>query len=87
MNFKIIFLNIFLPIIIVLCSSSASSQNLAPNPGFENTTVNCTDTVSEMFTDYSQTQNWIGTACDTCAGKGSTPGYFNSLCNRAELWS
>ena len=56
-------------------------SNLAPNPGFENTTLNCADTVSEIFTDYSQVQGWFGTACSTCPGNGSTPDYYNSLCN------
>lgn len=55
--------------------------NLAPNPNFEQTTVNCADTVSEMFTNYSQVTGWYGIACDTCPGNGSTPDYNNSLCN------
>ena len=55
--------------------------NLAPNPGFENTTIDCSDTISEMFTNYSQVQSWFGTACNTCPGNGSTPDYYNSLCN------
>ena len=63
-----------------LCDTNCS-PNLAPNPGFEATTVNCADTISEMFTNYSQVQGWYGIACDTCPSSGTTPDYYNSNCN------
>jgi hypothetical protein len=73
---------------LLLCESLLPNQcdticgpNLAPNPGFENTTASCANTISEMFTNYSQVQEWYGIACDTCAGNGSTPDYNNSNCS------
>jgi len=58
------------------------SPNLAPNPGFELTTVECTDSSNtEMFSDYAQVQDWFGTACQTCSGNGSTPDYYNATCS------
>jgi gliding motility-associated-like protein len=63
-----------------LCDTNCS-PNLAPNPGFEATTVNCADTISEIFTNYTQVQGWYGIACDTCPSSGTTPDYYNSNCN------
>lgn len=74
-----------------LVSGGGSSQcdtlcgpNLAPNPGFEQTTANCGTANSEMFTDYSQVQGWYGIACQACPGNGSTPDYYNSNCSASQ---
>lgn len=62
---------------------STCGVNLISNPGFETMSSDCGTANSEMFTDYSQAQDWMGTACLTCPGNGSTPDYYNSLCTGA----
>ncbi|HEY9083183.1 MAG TPA: gliding motility-associated C-terminal domain-containing protein [Vicingaceae bacterium] len=55
------------------------SPNFVPNGSLENTTISCSDTTSEMHTDYSQVTGWFGTA--PINGTGSTPDYYNTNCN------
>ena len=63
--------------------TSLCGPNLISNSSFESTTANCGTSNSEMFTDYSQVQDWFGTACLSCPGNGSTPDYYNSSCSGA----
>ncbi|MEZ4923191.1 MAG: T9SS type A sorting domain-containing protein [Crocinitomicaceae bacterium] len=63
--------------------TSLCGPNLINNSSFESTTNNCGTANSEIFTDYSQVQDWFGTACATCPGNGSTPDYYNSSCTGA----
>ena len=60
--------------------TGACGPSLVNNSSFELATTNCDTMNSEIFTDYSQVQDWFGTACLTCPGNGSTPDYYNSSC-------
>ena len=64
---------------IAQCTSTCG-PNLINNSSFETTTTNCGTSNPEIFTDYSQVQDWFGTACLACPGNGSTPDYYNSAC-------
>ncbi|MEX1001441.1 MAG: gliding motility-associated C-terminal domain-containing protein [Crocinitomicaceae bacterium] len=60
--------------------TGACGPNVVNNSSFELMTTDCDTMNSEIFTDYSQVQDWYGTACITCPGNGSTPDYYNSSC-------
>ncbi|MFT4601409.1 MAG: gliding motility-associated-like protein [Arenicella sp.] len=62
---------------------STCGPNLIGNSSFETMSSDCGTINSEIFTDYSQVQDWMGTACLTCPGNGSTPDYYNSSCTGA----
>lgn len=63
--------------------SGACGPNLINNSSFELMTTDCDTMNPEIFTDYSQVQDWFGTACKYCPGNGSTPDYYNSSCTGA----
>lgn len=55
--------------------------NLVPNADFEITTAQCKLKDNQLYTNQTPLQDWYGTACTTCQGKGITPDNFNSGCS------
>jgi gliding motility-associated-like protein len=73
-------------ILVCLCMNSIYGQckscgpNLVPNADFEITTAQCKQKDNQLYTNQTPIQDWYGTACTTCPGKGITPDNFNSGC-------
>jgi gliding motility-associated-like protein len=64
----------------MVAQCKSCGPNLVPNADFEITTAQCKEKDNQLYTNQTPLQDWYGTACTTCPGKGITPDNFNSGC-------